>query len=271
MRTTETLSPGALVEALIPAMRAAAAVIEQVRTAGIVHRDKADSSPVTEADEAAERLLTAAIRAIDDGLIVGEEAHAAGHRPGPCERFWLIDPLDGTKDFIAGRAAYSVNVALVENGAPVLGLVLSPRDGVLWTGVVGPGVGHGAFRQANADSPRIAITSHPVRPLPVIVVSHSHLDQATKDWVTALGACALEPAGSSLKFCRVAEGSADAYPRYGPTCEWDTAAGHAVLLAAGGAMRAAGGGDFMYAKPGYLNGGFLAVGDAGAFARLPPL
>ena len=256
-----------LIEALIPAMRAAAAVIEQVRERGIVHRDKSDASPVTEADEAAELLLTAAIRAVDDAPIVGEEAHAAGHRPDPCARFWLIDPLDGTKDFIAGRAAYSVNVALVEGGEPVLGLVLSPRDGVLWAGARGLG----AFRQDSADAPRVPISTAPMRPLPVVVVSHSHLDQATRDWVTALGACALEPAGSSLKFCRVAEGSADAYPRYGPTCEWDTAAGHAVLLAAGGAMRAAGGGAFGYGKPAYMNGGFLAVGDEGAFGRLPAL
>ncbi len=256
-----------LIDALIPAMRAAAAAIEAVREAGIVTRDKSDASPVTEADEAAERLLTVAIRALDDAPIVGEEAHAAGYRPDPCARFWLIDPLDGTKDFIAGRAAYSVNVALVEAGVPVLGLVLSPRDGVLWAGAVG----EGAFRQDDGEAPRLPITTHPMRPLPVVVVSHSHLDQATQDWVTALGACALEPAGSSLKFCRVAEGSADVYPRYGPTCEWDTAAGHAVLLAAGGTMLAKGGGDFGYGKPAYKNGGFLAVGDGASLNRLPRL
>ncbi len=256
-----------LIEALIPAVRAAAEVIEEVRERGIVQRDKPDASPVTEADEAAEVLLTAAIRAVDDAPIVGEEAHAGGYRPDPCARFWLIDPLDGTKDFIAGRAAYSVNVALVEGGVPVLGLVLSPRDGVLWAGAQG----EGAFRQESVEHPRVPISTAPMRPLPVVVVSHSHLDQATQDWVTALGACVLEPAGSSLKFCRVAEGSADAYPRYGPTCEWDTAAGHAVLLAAGGAMRAAGGGEFGYGKPAYKNGGFLAVGDASAFGRLPAL
>lgn len=261
------LTPQELIEALIPAVRAAADVIEAVREAGIVQRDKPDFSPVTEADEAAERLLTAAIRAIDDAPIVGEEAHAAGHRPDPCARFWLIDPLDGTKDFIAGRAAYSVNVALIEAGRPVLGLVLSPRDGVLWAGAVG----HGAFRQDAEEAPRVPIATQPMRPLPVVVVSHSHLDQATQDWVTALGACALEPAGSSLKFCRVAEGSADAYPRYGPTCEWDTAAGHAVLLAAGGAMNAVGGTAFGYGKPDYKNGGFLAVGDEASKARLPAL
>ena len=256
-----------LIDALVPAMRAAAAVIEHVREGGIVQRDKADASPVTEADEAAEVLLTAAIRAVDASPIVGEEAHAAGHRVDACARFWLIDPLDGTKDFIAGRAGYSVNVALIEGGVPVLGLVLSPRDGVLWAGALG----RGAFRQNGPDAPRLPIGTHPMRPLPVVVVSHSHLDPRTADWVTALGACALEPAGSSLKFCRVAEGSADVYPRYGPTCEWDTAAGHAVLLAAGGTMRAAGGGDFVYAKPEYKNGGFLALGDRNSIGRLPPL
>ncbi len=261
------MTPAALLDALVPAVRAAGVLIEAVRRRGFEARGKADASPVTEADEAAEVLLTAAIRALDDAPIVGEEAHAGGHRPDPCARFWLIDPLDGTKDFIAGRAAYSVNVALIEGGAPILGLVLSPRDGVLWAGATGAG----AFRQADADAPRLPIGVQPMRPLPVVVVSHSHLDPATRDWVTSLGACALEPAGSSLKFCRLAEGSADVYPRYGPTMEWDTAAGHAVLLAAGGAMRAPDGTDFAYAKQGYLNGPFLAVGDSAAFGALPPL
>ena len=256
-----------LIDALAPAMFAAGELIEAIRTGGFVVADKADASPVTIADEQAEVLLTAAIRAVDDAPIVGEEAHAAGHRPDPCARFWLIDPLDGTRDFIAGSAAYSVNIALVERGVPVLGLVLSPRDGVLWAGAAGQGV----FRQPGADGARVAITTQPLRPLPVVVVSYSHIDPETTAWVAALGACALQPAGSSLKFCRLAEGSADVYPRYGPTCEWDTAAGHAVLLAAGGAMRGIDGAPFGYGKPEYKNGGFLAVGDAGAFGLLPSL
>lgn len=256
-----------LIDALTPAMFAAGELIEAVRTGGFAVSDKADASPVTIADEQAELLLTAAIRAVDDGEIVGEEAHAAGHRPDPCARFWLIDPLDGTRDFIAGRPAYSVNIALIEAGVPVLGLVLSPREGVLWAGAQG----HGAFRQDGAAGTRRPITTQPMRPLPIVVVSHSHIDPLTSEWVTSLGACALEPAGSSLKFCRLAEGSADVYPRYGPTCEWDTAAGHAVLLAAGGAMRGLDGADFGYGKAEYKNGGFLAVGDAGAFGLLPPL
>jgi len=248
-------------------MRAAGRLIEAVREAGFETRGKSDASPVTEADERAELLITAALVAADpDTPIVGEEAHAAGHRPPPCGRFWLIDPLDGTRDFVAGRAAYSVNIGLIEDGRPVLGLVLSPRDGVLWAGAAG----HGAFRQ-NPGEGREWITTRPCAVPPVVVVSHSHMDDDTRAYLSRLGMVALEPAGSSLKFCRLAEGSADVYPRYGPTCEWDTAAGHAVLLAAGGAMQAPGGANFGYGKPGYMNGAFLAVGDAATLGALPAL
>lgn len=256
----------ALLDALAPAVREAGRLIESIRLGGHAVRHKADASPVTEADEAAELLLTAAIRAVDNAPIVGEEAHAGGHRPAPAQRFWLIDPLDGTKDFIAGRPAYSVNVALIEAGRPVLGLVLSPRDGTLWAGALGSG----AYRQYDGGE-REAITTRPLATPPTVVISHSHLDDETKSYLATLGLVQLEPAGSSLKFCRLAEGSADVYPRFGPTCEWDTAAGHAVLLAAGGAMRAAGGGEFAYGKAGYLNGGFLAVGDVASFKMLPDL
>ncbi len=255
-----------LLDAIVPAVREAGRLIETIRLGGHAVRHKADASPVTEADEAAEELLTAAIRAVDTAPIVGEEAHAGGHRPEPCARFWLIDPLDGTKDFIAGRPGYSVNVALVEEGCPVLGLVMSPRDGMLWAGAAGCG----AYREPDGGK-RQVITTRLYRRPPTVVVSHSHLDAATKAYLVTLGPVQLEPAGSSLKFCRLAEGSADVYPRFGPTCEWDTAAGHAVLLTAGGAMRTAGGGEFSYGKPGYLNGGFLAVGDVGAFGVLPGL
>ena len=261
-----TLGYGALLEALAPAVRAAGALIETIREAGHITRHKADASPVTEADEAAELLLTAAIRALDTAPIIGEEAHAGGYRPDACARFWLIDPLDGTKDFIAGRAAYSVNVALIEAGRPVLGLVLSPRDGTLWAGAQG----HGAYCEA-AGAARAQIFTRLRATPPTVVVSHSHLDDATKAYLNALGLVTLEPAGSSLKFCRIAEGSADLYPRYGTTCEWDTAAGHAVLLAAGGAMTGLDGQPFGYGKPDYINGAFLAVGDAASFDVFPTL
>lgn len=259
-----------LLDALVPAVREAGRLIETIRLGGHAVRHKADASPVTEADEAAEQLLTAAILAVDTAPIVGEEAHAGGHRPEPAARFWLIDALDGTKDFIAGRPDYSVNVALIEAGRPVLGLVLAPRDGMMWAGALG----YGAFREPDGGGRESIATRRLQKPL-TVVVSHSHLDAQTEAYLATLrrtlGPVQLEPAGSSLKFCRLAEGSADAYPRFGPTCEWDTAAGHAVLLAAGGAMRAACGGGFRYGKPGYLNGGFLAVGDAAGFEVLPGL
>ncbi len=256
-----------LLDAIVPAVHAAGAAIEAVRVAGIVARGKAAASPVTDADEAAEAIIVAALGRLDPSTpIVAEEAHAAGHRPLPGPRFWLIDPLDGTRDFVAGRAAYSVNVALVEDDRPVLGLVLSPRDGVLWAGAAGAG----AFRQRPGEARTVIAVRRAAAP-PTVVVSHSHLDDLTKGYLSHIGLVDLEPAGSSLKFCRLAEGSADVYPRYGPTMEWDTAAGHAVLLAAGGAMRGPSGRDFAYGKPGYRNGAFLAVGDADLFASLPPL
>jgi 3'(2'), 5'-bisphosphate nucleotidase len=261
------LNLSALLDALVPVMREAGELIEAVRVSGFETRGKTDLSPVTEADERAEALITAVLTGVDPGTpIVAEEAHAAGHRPPPCNRFWLIDPLDGTRDFVAGRAAYSVNIGLIDHGVPVLGLVLSPRDGVLWAGAAGAG----AFRQAPGGE-RVAIAVRHAAMPPTVVVSHSHLDEATKEYLSLMGMVTLEPAGSSLKFCRLAEGSADVYPRYGPTMEWDTAAGDAVLRAAGGAMHGPSGRVFAYGKPDYLNGAFLAVGDPRLFASLPPL
>ncbi len=255
-----------LLDALVPVMRAAGAVIEEVRIAGFVTRGKADGSSVTEADEAAETLIVAALARLDTAPIVAEEAHAAGYRAVAADRFWLIDPLDGTRDFIAGRAAYSVNIGLIDDGVPVLGLVLSPRDGILWAGAAG----HGAFRQRPGGAREDIVVRHGHVP-PTVVVSHSHLDDATKAYLARLGLVELEPAGSSLKFCRLAEGSADVYPRYGPTMEWDTAAGDAVLRAAGGTMIGPSGRAFAYNKPEHRNGAFLAVGDARLLATLPPL
>lgn len=254
-----------LIEALIPAVRAAGELIETIRIAGAVARDKADHSPVTEADEQAEILLTAAIRAIEPGaVIVGEEASAAGFQPEPSARFWLIDPLDGTKDFIRGGPDYSVNVALIEDGIPVLGLVLAPRDGTLWAGAVGLG----AFKQLRGCA-RAVIKTRPLAHHTIIVTSRTHLDSETSFYAAAIPGADTRPSGSSLKFCLVAEGAADIYPRFGPTCEWDTAAGDALLRAAGGITRGKDGAAFAYAKPKFLNGAFLAVGDPEA--AIPPL
>ena len=261
----DDLAHARLLERLTPAMREAGVLIERLRAEGIGHRDKADRSPVTEADEAAERLLEAAIREVDpDSPIVGEEASAAGVQPGVSERFWLIDPLDGTRDFVEGGSDYSVNIGLVEDGVPVLGLVLHPPTGTLWTGARSLG----AWKETQ-EGGRHTIQTRSLAIPHIIVTSRSHLDDKTRAWVAQIPAAEVRPSGSSLKFCLLAEGLADAYPRYGPTSEWDTAAADAILRAAGGITVGPDGAPFAYGKPRYLNGSFLAVADQQAVSRLP--
>ncbi len=266
-RLTEDLAHAELLEALAPALRDAGLLIERLKAGGLVHWDKADKSPVTEADEAAEALLEAAIRSLDsEAVIVGEEAAAAGTLPDATARYWLIDPLDGTRDFVAGGTDYSVNVGLIEDGVPTLGLVLHPPTGTLWTGAAGLG----AWKEA-PGTPRHAIRARPLPGTgPRIVTSRSHLDAETRAWCEACPGADTHPSGSSLKFCLLAEGGADAYPRFGPTSEWDTAAADAILRAAGGLTLGGDGIPLVYGKPGYLNGPFLAVADPGAPSKLPP-
>lgn len=264
---THSLVHAELLEQLSAPLREAGALIEAIKAKGIVQRDKADKSPVTEADEAAEALLTAAIRAIDpEAVIVGEEAVAAGHMPDADTRFWLIDPLDGTRDFVGGGLDYSVNVGLVEDGVPTLGLVLHPPSATLWTGAGGLG----AWKESPAEA-RHAIRARS-RPAdsPCIVTSRSHLDEQTRAWAAACAGADTKASGSSLKFCLLAEGAADAYPRFGPTSEWDTAAADAILRAAGGLTLGEDGHALAYGKPRYLNGAFLALGDPAARSTFPP-
>ena len=269
-RLAQDLAHAELIEQLTPAMRAAGHLIEKHRAEGVASREKpgsggSPSSPVTEADEAAELLLAAAIRALDpDAVIIGEEATAAGIQPDATSRFWLIDPLDGTRDYVEGGSDYSVNIGLVEAGVPTLGLVLHPPTGTLWTG----SAGLGAWKEVPGGA-RTAIRAKPLDGEPAVVTSRSHLDAQTKAWVEALGPCSTRPSGSSLKFCLLAEGAADIYPRYGPTSEWDTAAADAILRAAGGLTLAPGKEPLAYGKAQYLNGPFLAVADPSALARLP--
>jgi 3'(2'), 5'-bisphosphate nucleotidase len=264
---SDDLAHAELLEALTPAIREAGILIERLKADGCVdrQRDKSDKSPVTEADEAAEALLTAAIRRLDaDAVIVGEEASAAGIQPEAGSRFWLIDPLDGTRDFVEGGQDYSVNIGLVEDGVPTLGLVLHPPTGTLWTGARNLG----AWKEG-PDLARQKLQGRALATPPVIATSRSHLDPKTKAWVAQIANVDTRPSGSSLKFCLVAEGSADAYPRYGQTSEWDTAAADAVLRATGGITLVPGGGALAYGKPAYMNGAFLALADPAAAALLP--
>lgn len=231
----------------------------RIRAAGLTVEDKADTSPVTLADRAAEAILLEAIeRAVPDAFVVAEErAEAQGLPEAGAERFWLVDPLDGTKEFINGGDDFTVNLALIEQGQPVLGLVYAPARDALYYGVRG----QGAFLRDGSASEQPIRTRARATP-PKVVASKSHRSPETDAYLKQFPDAECVSVGSSLKFCLVATGQADLYPRLGPTMEWDTAAGHAVLLAAGGRVIDAAGAPFAYNKPGFKNGFFVAWGDA---------
>jgi 3'(2'), 5'-bisphosphate nucleotidase len=240
------------------AEQAAAVILDHYRDDAAV-RLKADASPVTAADEAAEAVILAGLASLTPSIpVVAEETVAAGRIPdiggGP---FWLVDPLDGTKEFISRNGEFTVNIALIEGREPALGVVLAPALGKVWLGARG----HGAMVLDGEDAAprRIAVRPKPARP--VAVASRSHSDPQTEAFLDEAGVAERISAGSSLKFCLVAEGKADLYPRFGRTMEWDTAAGHAVLSAAGGRVTTRDGAPFLYRKPGFENPGFIARGD----------
>jgi 3'(2'), 5'-bisphosphate nucleotidase len=221
-------------------------------------RAKDDESPVTAADERAERVILAGLAEIAPGIpVVAEESAAAGRIPDvSAGRFFLVDPLDGTKQFIERNGQFTVNIALIEENAPVLGVVHLPALAqTYWTDGRG-----GACRRLGDGEPEPIHCRVPDPEGLVVVASRSHRNQETDDYLATLPVKALDPSGSSLKFCRVAEGAADLYPRLGRTMEWDVAAGHALLAAAGGSMTTFEGGVFTYGKPGFENPNFIARG-----------
>ncbi|MBI5164989.1 MAG: 3'(2'),5'-bisphosphate nucleotidase CysQ [Magnetospirillum sp.] len=237
------------------ARQAGAAILEVYGSDFAVAR-KDDDSPVTEADARAEAIILAGLAALSPGVpVVAEERAAAGHIPDVSGgTFWLVDPLDGTKEFVKRNGEFTVNIALIEGGRPVLGVVLAPALGLLWSGA-GPGTA--TAEAADGQRRTIAVRRPPASGARVLT-SRSHRDPAAlAAWMAPLTAPELAFAGSSLKFCRVAEGAADFYPRFGPTCEWDTAAGHAVVLAAGGEVVSFDGTPLAYGKPRFLNPDFL--------------
>ncbi|WP_444677766.1 3'(2'),5'-bisphosphate nucleotidase CysQ [Halomonas sp. E19] len=191
---------------------------------------KDDGSPVTQADLAAQRCLVEGLPALLDLPLLSEEARLpAWALRQQWQRYWLVDPLDGTREFIEGYEDFTVNVALIEEGRVVLGLVHAPALGSTWGG----GVGLGAW--CWRDNRRREICVSPGWPLRILA-SRAHLDAQTQEWIAGYPDALLERCGSSVKFCRIAEGEADLYPRFGPTCEWDTAAGQGVLEGAGGVV-----------------------------------
>jgi 3'(2'), 5'-bisphosphate nucleotidase len=247
----------ALLDDLALAAREAGEAILTVVRRGFEIEAKADSSPVTEADRAAELVILAALARLAPGVpVIAEEEVAAGRVPAHGDTFFLVDPLDGTKEFVRGGDDYTVNIALVEERRTRLGVVFAPATGRLHGGVVGEGA------WLDEGSGRRQIRTRALQEPAVAVASKSHFTQATADYLeqsVGLGGSHVS-IGSSLKFCLVAEGTADIYPRLSPTSEWDTAAGHAVLLAAGGRVDGSDGGPLLYGKRTFLNRGFVATG-----------
>ncbi len=224
---------------------------------GFTARTKADSTPVTDADEAAERLIIAALPAlIPDIAIVAEEQSAADGVPRAVgRRFWLVDPLDGTKEFIKRNGEFTVNIALVEDGRPVLGVVYAPALGSTYFAD-----GDGVFMECDGEPARPINARRAPADGIVIAVSRSHRTPETDALLADYKIKGERSAGSSLKFCLVASGEADLYPRLGRTMEWDTAAGHAVVAAAGGSVRTLEGNELRYGKPGFENPSFVVRG-----------
>lgn len=249
------------------ALRAGKAIME-ICNAGTEARFKADCSPVTEADERAEAIILKALHdSFPDIPVIAEEAVSAGHVPEIEGRsFILVDPLDGTKEFISGKPDFTVNIALIENGQPVFGVVYAPALGVAYIG------GFGACEKLSISKDfsvfsREAIKARNVQKPPVCVSSRSHGSVQTEAFIREAGACDIRAIGSSLKFCLLAEGSADLYPRFSRTMEWDTAAGDAVLRAAGGRTLLSNGQPLGYGKIGrteiadFANPDFIAWGN----------
>lgn len=249
------MDDSALLEACVVAARAAGAEILKLVAAGYQVETKSDLSPVTICDRAAEAIiLTALAAAAPDIPVIAEEEVAEGRIPVHGLTYFLVDPLDGTKEFVRGGDDYTVNIGLIAGGVPRLGVVYQPAIDRLWGGLVG----EQAF--VDDESGRTAIRTRERGERLEAVASKSHLTQSTVDYLCeAVGECDYVSVGSSLKFCLVAEGRADIYPRVSPTSEWDTAAGHAILLAAGGRVDGPDGLALAYGKKAFINRGFCAT------------
>jgi 3'(2'), 5'-bisphosphate nucleotidase len=256
-----------LLDGLTASVVRASGAILAIAPDALATRHKADASPVTAADEASQAILLADLARLLPALPVVSEEAVSDRTPGA--DFILVDPLDGTREFVEGRAEYTVNVALVRDRTPVAGFVAAPALGLLWRGVAGHGAERLRFASGRAAAVEaIAIRARPAPERLVIALSRSHLDPDTAAFAEQLPIAERLICGSAVKFCRIAEGSADVYPRLSPTSEWDVAAGHALLAAAGGTVTRPDGIPLTYGKGGdFLIPGFMAWGDPAAARR----
>ena len=249
-------------------MAAAEAILRVAADSGV--EIKADGSPVTKADQTADAVIRDGLARLVPSLpIVSEEQE---HRETPSRDggpYFLVDPLDGTREFIAGIDEYTVNIAIVADGAPLLGVIAAPAKGVIWRGLVGHGAERLTFSGRQAATPQAIKTRRRPAGEVVAMVSRSHLEARTQAYLEGFPRTQRIGCGSSVKFCRLAEGAADLYPRLAPTHDWDIAAGHAILTAAGGRVIAPDGTPLKYGTPELLVPAFLAFGDAASAAPAP--
>lgn len=219
---------------------------------------KEDESPITAADVASHEIIVKGLHNIsrDIPILSEEGAQAPWEERRHWRRFWLVDPIDGTKEFTQRTGEFTVNIALIEGGEPVMGVVTAPALKEAFWGIKGEGA-HKRDRNGRIHRIRVSEPQDSKR----VVASKNHLNDETRAFIETLGAHQTVQAGSSLKFCRIAEGHADIYPRMGPTSEWDTAAAHAVLLAAGGNVHTVEGKPLQYGKEDVLNPYFIAAGN----------
>ena len=265
---------GRLLDELTTIVSAAAAAILAARAGSLEVRTKADLSPVTAADHAAEALILEGLARLLPGVcVVSEEAAGCAPPDRIPDSFVLVDPLDGTRELLAGRDEFTINLALVSGGCPRLGIIAAPAWGVLWRGIAGRGaerlrLAPGA--PAGAGHERSAIRTRPSPPSGLVaVVSRSHLEPQTQALLARLPIADRRACGSAVKFGQIAEGSGDVYPRLSATCEWDVAAGHALVVAAGGAVVTPEGAPLTYGRvfESFRVPAFVAWGDPSAVGR----
>jgi 3'(2'), 5'-bisphosphate nucleotidase len=261
-------------DALTYVVSRAAAAIVAIDRSKVEWRTKADQSPVSLADEAANAVILEGLSRLLPGVpVVSEEAHT---RPSALPAgVVLVDPLDGTREFLAGRDEFTVNIGILANGRPMIGIIAAPALGLVWRGVVGRGaerlrLAAGAASHQASERKPIHTRRRPAGGF-AVVLSRSHFDARTDAFLTRLPIVARTPCGSSLKFARIAEGSADLYVRLAQTCEWDVAAGHAVLCAAGGIVTTPDGSELSYGRTSDFHvPAFIAWGDPSAAEFLRP-
>lgn len=238
-------------------VEAASVEILAVQSAGFTVQSKSDHSPVTLADMRAEKVIVAGLREATPQIpVIAEEEVAAGKVTDPGREYWLVDPLDGTREFTAGRPEFAVNIGLIRDGRAVLGAVASPATAEIYYGIVGAG----ARKKSATGTVPIRVRPAPPEGLTIMASRHYKDDPALAAFLDQYKIASVTNIGSALKFLLLAEGKADFYPRLGRTMEWDTAAPQAVLEAAGGAVLTMDGAPMGYGKPGFENPHFLCWG-----------